>query len=129
MKPDRLVVQLIIVAAMSMSICALSQSLVFADRPCEGDVAFFCQGAEGPKQVLGCLRQNFEQLSPQCKVHIVQVAEAVKEAHQDCEADIYVLCPGVQPGGGRVIQCLKQNRDYLSPECKTGILDLLMSTR
>ena len=127
MKADRLMVRLIIVAAISMSPGLLSRSLIFAAGPCEGDVAFFCQGAEGPKQVLGCLKQNFQQLSPQCKMHIVELAEAVKEAHQDCEQDLFMLCLGVQPGGGRIIQCLKLNKDYLSPECKAGIMDLLMS--
>jgi hypothetical protein len=119
-------VQLIIAAAMSMSLGLLSQSLAFAG-PCEGDVASFCQGAEGPKQVLECLKQNRDELSPQCKMHIMEVLEAVKETHQDCETDIYMLCLGVQPGGGRVAQCLKLNKEYLSPECKAGIMNLLMS--
>jgi hypothetical protein len=127
MKADRLMVRLIIVAAISMSPGLLSRSLIFAAGPCEGDVAFFCHGAEGPKQVLGCLKQNFEQISPQCKMRISEVVEGVKEAHQDCETDIYMLCLGVQPGGGRIIQCLKLNKDYLSPECKAGIINLLMS--
>ena len=34
-------------------------------------------------------------------MHIAEVAEAVKEAHQDCETDLYMLCLGVQPGGGQ----------------------------
>jgi hypothetical protein len=127
MKRNRLLVQLIVVAAMSTCLGLLSQSPALAVGQCEGDVAFFCQGAEGPKQVLGCLKQNFQQLSPQCKMHIVELAEAVKEAHQDCEQDLFMLCLGVQPGGGRIIQCLKLNKDYLSPECKAGIMDLLMS--
>jgi len=33
-------------------------------------------------------------LSPKCKMHVLQELKAVKEAHQDGEAGIYVLMPG-----------------------------------
>ncbi|MGA2223448.1 MAG: cysteine rich repeat-containing protein [Syntrophobacteraceae bacterium] len=102
-KPDRLIVQLIIVAAMSMSLVLLSQSLVFAAGACKGDIARYCRGAQGPKQEMECLKEHKEQLSPKCKMHVVQVLRAAKEVHQDCEGDIYMFCPGVQPGKGRII--------------------------
>jgi hypothetical protein len=34
-----------------------------------------------------------------------------------CAGDVQTLCPGVQPGGGRVIGCLRQNAAKLSPDC------------
>ncbi len=121
MKRSKVVVQLIIVAAMSMCVGLLSQSLAFAGGACQGDVAKFCSGAPGPKQEMQCLKEHKAQLSRACKMHIVQVLKAVKEAHHDCEADIYVFCQGVKPGKGRIIKCLK------APECKSGIMDMLMS--
>ncbi|MGO9017632.1 MAG: cysteine rich repeat-containing protein [Syntrophobacteraceae bacterium] len=127
MKPDRLMVQPIIVAAMSMSLGLLSQSFAFAAGACQGDIARYCRGVQGPKQEMECLKEHKEQLSRKCKMHIVQVLRAVKEAHQDCEADIYVFCQGVKPGKGRIIGCLKAHKQELTPECKAGILDLLMS--
>jgi|SRR5208283_3633782 len=48
------------------------------------DIAMFCGGAPGPKQEMQCLEQNKDYLSPQCKMHIVQVLKAVKEALPDC---------------------------------------------
>ena len=68
-----------------------------------------------------CLLQHKEQLSPGCKIHIAEVAEQVKEVHQ--ADDIMTFCPGVQPGGGRIAQCLKANKDYLSLECKAKIFE------
>jgi hypothetical protein len=127
MKRNRLLVQLIVVAAVSICVGLLSQSLAFAAGACQGDIARFCSGAQGPKQEIQCLKENKAQLSPPCKMHIVQVLKAVKEAHQDCEADIYVFCQGVQPGKGRVIRCLKAHKQELTPECKAGIMDMLMS--
>lgn len=47
---------------------------------------------------------------------------AVGEA---CKADIQSLCSGVQPGGGRIGQCLQQNADKLSSGCKTKLSEVL----
>jgi len=35
-----------------------------------------------------------------------------------CGGDVRSLCAGVQPGGGRIVQCLAQNAGALSPACK-----------
>lgn len=47
-------------------------------------------------------------------------AQALKQA---CAADYKALCSGVQPGGGRIIACLKQNADKLSPTCRQALGD------
>lgn len=38
-----------------------------------------------------------------------------------CGADVRSICGGVQPGGGRIMQCLATNAGSLSPECR-GVL-------
>jgi hypothetical protein len=38
-----------------------------------------------------------------------------------CQADVAKLCPGIQPGGGRIMGCLKQNEAQLSASCKEAI--------
>ena len=80
MKFNRLIVQLIIVAAMSMSLGLLPQSPAFAAGECRGDIAKYCKDAQGPKQEMECLKMHRKQLSPQCKKHIVQMLKAAKEA-------------------------------------------------
>jgi hypothetical protein len=35
-----------------------------------------------------------------------------------CGADVRSICGGVQPGGGRIVQCLATNAGQLSPACK-----------
>lgn len=40
---------------------------------------------------------------------------------QACKADAGKLCPGVQPGGGRVLACLKQHEAELSPDCQAAL--------
>ena len=48
--------------------------------------------------------------------------QAVNEARAACDADIQKLCPGVQPGGGRILACLKQHKEAVSDGCKQAVL-------
>jgi cysteine rich repeat protein len=43
---------------------------------------------------------------------------AVREA---CAADIKVACASVKPGGGRIIACMREHADQLSPGCLQAI--------
>ena len=38
-----------------------------------------------------------------------------------CKADVEKLCSGIQPGGGRVAGCLKQNEAQVSAACKDAL--------
>jgi hypothetical protein len=38
-----------------------------------------------------------------------------------CQADFKTYCPNVQPGGGRVVECLSKHLDQLTPQCKTVV--------
>lgn len=41
--------------------------------------------------------------------------EAVRAA---CKADVQALCAGIEPGGGRIMACMRQNRDKVSAGCQ-----------
>jgi hypothetical protein len=41
-----------------------------------------------------------------------------------CAQDIQTLCPGIQPGGGKLAGCLKANADQLSRGCKIHMLKI-----
>jgi hypothetical protein len=47
------------------------------------------------------------------------VAQAVRAA---CAADARALCAGVQPGGGRIVQCMRDKRDSLSEGCRDALV-------
>jgi hypothetical protein len=36
-----------------------------------------------------------------------------------CGADVRALCAGVDPGGGRIIECLATQAASLSPDCRS----------
>ena len=38
-----------------------------------------------------------------------------------CQADFEKYCASVQPGGGRVVECLSKHLDQLTPQCKTVV--------
>ncbi len=38
-----------------------------------------------------------------------------------CQKDVQTLCPGVQPGGGRIVACLKKNQAKVSDACKEAV--------
>jgi Cysteine rich repeat len=44
------------------------------------------------------------------------------EMRAACEADVAKLCAGVQPGGGRIMQCLAQHKGDVSDGCKQAIM-------
>lgn len=44
----------------------------------------------------------------------------VREA---CRADVMQLCGDVEPGGGRLMQCLRQHLDRVSNACKSALPD------
>jgi hypothetical protein len=48
--------------------------------------------------------------------------QAVADARAACATDIQNFCAGVQPGGGRILACLKQHKDQVSDGCKQAVI-------
>jgi hypothetical protein len=46
---------------------------------------------------------------------------AVAQARAACAADVRTLCSGVTPGGGRIVQCLREKKDRVSDSCKAAL--------
>jgi hypothetical protein len=41
-----------------------------------------------------------------------------------CKADVERLCPGVEPGGGRIIKCLKAHKEEMSVGCAQALMKI-----
>jgi hypothetical protein len=41
---------------------------------------------------------------------------------QACQEDIAKLCSAEQPGGGRIMQCMRAHQDQLSDGCKSALM-------
>jgi len=72
----------------------------------------------GEGRVEQCLKQHEGQLSQSCTQFRGAVKDKIETAARACEGDIKTHCAGVQPGGGRILNCLKQHEAALTPACK-----------
>lgn len=87
--------------------------------PCADDAAKFCKDVQpGGGRIAKCLKQHEGELSPACRERMAEMKKKLHEFHQACEDDVMKLCKDVQPGGGRILRCLKEHKNELSPECK-----------
>jgi len=87
--------------------------------PCSDDVAKFCKDVQpGGGRIARCLKQHEQELSPACKQHAAEVKQRGQEFRAACEDDVLKLCADVQRGGGRIVNCLKQHEQELTPDCK-----------
>ncbi|GGJ35437.1 cysteine rich repeat-containing protein [Neoroseomonas lacus] len=47
-----------------------------------------------------------------------------RQAAQACMPDIRTYCSNVERGGGRIVACLRQNGERLSPNCRQALSGL-----
>ena len=99
---------------------ALSLLVAPAGHPCAADAQRLCANVEpGQGRVAACLKEHQSEVSAACKERIASFREQMQEASEACKNDVQKFCSGVQPGGGRIVRCLKEHADQLSAECKT----------
>lgn len=48
-------------------------------------------------------------------------ARDANPAAQACKADYTKFCKSTQPGGGRIVECLKSHEAELAPACKSAL--------
>lgn len=85
---------------------------------CRIDAATFCASAQkGGGARLKCLKENQSKLQPDCQAALAQTGAQMHNLRSACKADRAALCADVAKGSGGILQCLKSNRDKLSPAC------------
>jgi hypothetical protein len=114
---------------------------------CRSDYSKVCAGVPtGGAPALQCLEKNKAKLSAGCEKAVsaasggaagaapaaaaapaapavivlrpMRPREELLVLRTACGADVRSICGGVQPGGGRIVQCLATNAAQLSPACK-----------
>lgn len=48
-------------------------------------------------------------------------AEQAQALRTACSADVKKLCGDVQPGGGRVVQCMQAKKEQTTPPCQAAL--------
>ena len=90
------------------------------EDPCAEDVRRFCSDVKpGSRRVAECLEANRSRLSATCGARLDAARQKAKalivEFGRSCAVDVDRYCPGIDPGGGRVIGCLRQHQLELTP--------------
>jgi hypothetical protein len=118
--PNRRIKRIIaVVVAMGLGLWAATTGVAQGSGPCAEDVAKFCKDVQpGGGRMAQCLKTHENELSGSCKEHILKMKQRGREFHEACQDDVTKLCKDVKPGGGRIMHCLKEHKDELSPECK-----------
>jgi hypothetical protein len=50
--------------------------------------------------------------------------EAREALMKYCKADVERLCAGTEPGGGRIIKCLKEHKEEMSVGCAQALMKI-----
>jgi hypothetical protein len=97
-----------------------SRARQIAEVKCEAEVQQYC-----PDSLLGedrrrCVMQRIKRLDPPCQQIVRQRLVHWREAEGyrlACVEDVKRVCPTVQPGDGRILQCLQEHEQDLSEAC------------
>ncbi len=101
-------------------------------KGCNREINTYCQGVTpGEGRVLACLYAYEDKLSGQCEyalynaaVQLERAVNALSYLANECDADLQKYCSSVQPGQGRLLDCLDRNKGQLSSRCKQALTDV-----
>lgn len=89
---------------------------------CADDIEKYCKEIKpGGGRLLNCLKAHETELSVSCRGKISELQGIVRDCEQACSGDIAQFCKEVQPGGGRIIKCLREHDKELSPLCSSKL--------
>jgi Cysteine rich repeat len=110
-----------------------AQSLVeYVTQSCKTELETYCsQVTPGENRVLACIYAHGDKLSGQCEKALYDAAAALERAintiayvANQCRADIESKCVHIQPGQGRIAECLAANKSSLSQTCTQALTDV-----
>jgi Cysteine rich repeat len=129
-----LVAGAITVASVTMAAPAgAQQSLAeYVAQSCQTELQTYCsQVTPGENRIAACIYAHGDKLSNQCEKALYEAAVALERAintvsyvANQCRADIESKCANIQPGGGRIAQCLADHRSSLSQPCAQALTEV-----
>lgn len=109
----------------------MDEIIDYVQDSCEADAKEFCSKVTpGEGRLLMCALAHEDKISDDCgeaifdaMVELGDVISFVQLAVDDCEPDIEKTCADVEPGEGRIAQCLIDNKAKISASCQEAVAD------
>jgi Cysteine rich repeat len=110
----------------------LTSGIAKLETACSEDIKKYCSDVTpGEGRVLHCMQAYEDKISPKCEyaeqeaaLNLQMAVDRLKEAVVACNGEITKFCGKVQPGQGRVAQCLIANKAAASAQCAGAIQQL-----
>ena len=98
-------------------------------QSCAGDIKTYCsQVTAGEGRLALCVLAHEDKISDGCYSAILDFADRIElavsnvwRAGEACDADIEKQCGQVEPGEGRIAQCLIDNKAKLDSSCSAEV--------
>lgn len=96
---------------------------------CKADLDKLCAGVEpGEGRLMKCLKEKESQVSAECKASWDKMKDERKDRRQEmraaCGGDVEKHCPGMKPGDGQLMKCMKEKEAQLSAGCKAAMSEM-----
>lgn len=99
---------------------------------CSKEINTYCKGVSpGEGRLLACLYAYGDKLSNRCEyalydasVQLERVINALSYVANECRNDLRSYCSGIDPGEGRLLDCLEKNKAKVSKRCTQAIKDV-----
>ena len=91
-----------------------------AEVKCDAEVQQYCPDSLAGEDRRRCVMQRFKRLEASCQQIVRQRLVRWKEAdgyRLACAEDVKRVCQTVEPGEGRILQCLQEHEQDLSESC------------
>jgi Na+-transporting NADH:ubiquinone oxidoreductase subunit NqrF len=111
-----------IVSLLYVVLCFSSHAYAQESLICADDIDKYCKEIKpGGGRILNCLKAHETELSVSCQGKVNELQGIIKDFEEACSTDISQFCREVQPGGGRIIKCLREHDKELSPSCSAEL--------
>ena len=99
---------------------------------CKTELEKYCnQVTPGQGRVLACLYAYGDKLSSKCEyalydaaVQLERAVAALSYVANECDADMEKYCESIEPGEGRLLECLEKHDKEVSGRCKQALKEV-----
>lgn len=129
---NRLLLSLFIFFTLAGTASAVDSLVDTVAKGCKVELKKYCANVvPGEGRVLACLYAHEDKLSGRCDYALYDAAAqlehfvaALTYVANECDADLEKHCSSIQPGEGRLLQCLDKKSSKISKRCKSALKDV-----